>query len=466
MTPLEHSFDEMMEMGNDCLKFAARHIAALPEAPSFTAGDPSLFRESEPPAEPGDLKSLLAEIGKAAKVSVNTAAPGFMAYIPGGGIFEAALADMIACSVNRYTGIYQMAPALVTLEVNAIKWLCRLMGYESGNSFGILTSGGSMANFSALITAREKYFSGRDFSRGRVYTSRQVHHSMKKAVKLAGFPADSLAFIDTEEDLKISLDELKKQIRQDRESGLSPFMITANAGTTNTGTVDPLPQLAEIAAGENLWLHVDGAYGGMFMLTERGKETLRGIEKADSITLDPHKGLFLPYGTGALLVKEEKYLYAAHHEDAVYLRDLEMNGQYNFTDFSYEMTRDYKGLRLWLPLKLHGLNRFRRLLDEKLDLARYAWKQLKDCCQIANEPALSAFAFRFLSADGDSNELNNRILAAVNEEKQVYLSSTALDGNVYLRFCILSFRTHRKQVEQAVKALKKYAARFEKPPAQ
>ena len=235
-------------------------------------------------------------------IALNTTGPGYLAYIPGGGLPDAALADLMSLITNRYPGLWSAAPVVASIEAAVIRWFCDLVGYGPGAG-GFFTSGGSLANWSALVAARELRLP-EDFRRGVVYTSNQAHHSVDKAAILAGLPRSNLRRVPVDQQLRVRVDCLLDLIRADRAQGYLPLAIVAHAGTTNTGAVDDLQVLADLAAQERIWLHVDAAYGGFFLLTERGRIALHGIELADSVTLDPHKGLFLPYGTGCLLVRE------------------------------------------------------------------------------------------------------------------------------------------------------------------
>ncbi len=256
------------------------------------------------------------------------------------------------------------------------------------------------------------------------------------------------------------MDALAAAVAADRKAGLSPFLVVGNAGTTNTGAVDDLPALAGLAARERLWFHVDAAYGGFFLLTEGGRRALAGIERADSIVLDPHKGLFLPYGTGALLVRDGEALKRAHALSADYMPT--MQEEADLTDFnllSPELSRDFRGLRVWLPLKMHGAAPFRANLEEKLALARWACERLREIrdVEILAEPQLSIVAFRRTRAGCSEEELdasNRALLDRINGRRRVYLTGTRLKGRFAIRICVLSFRTHRDRMEQALEDIR------------
>ncbi len=391
--------------------------------------------------------------------SFNAAHPGYLAYIPGGGLFHAALADLLSDSVNRYVGIRAAAPALVQLEANVLRWFCTMVGYGPGSG-GILTSGGSLANLTALIAARVHCLP-EDFLKGTLYTSGQTHHSVAKAAALAGFPARNLRTLEVDHRQRLRLDRVREQVQRDREAGLQPFLLAVNAGTTNTGAVDDLADAADLAAEEGLWLHVDGAYGGFFMLTERGRRALQGLNRADSITLDPHKGLGLPYGTGCLLVKEQALLQRAHRTQAEYLPDTD-GSRVDFSELSPELTRPFRGLRVWLPLKLHGVGAFQQHLDEKLDLTQVALEGLRTMpgVEITAEPQLSVLAFRLVKPGLDLealNALNRTFLDRINADQHIYLSPTLLKGAFVLRIALLSFRTHRHHLEAGLEDIRRAA---------
>jgi aromatic-L-amino-acid decarboxylase len=356
--------------------------------------------------------------------------------------------------VNRYVGVWLAAPGLVQLEANVIRWFCDIVGLPEGAG-GILTTGGSLANFTALVTARRERLP-EDFLRGTVYASQEVHHSLQKAAAMAGFPEGNVREISVNDRFEVHADRLAERVRRDREEGWQPFMVVGSAGTANTGAVDDLRALADIAGEEDLWFHVDGAYGGFFMLTERGRAALAGIERADSVAMDPHKGLFLPYGMGSLLVRDPETLRRAHSTFADYMPQMQEDRDFvDFCELSPELSRDFRGLRAWLPVKLYGIDAFRAALDEKLDLARWVTDVLRDEAdmEILAEPRLSLNAFR-LAPDGYSaeqlNELNRRLLAGINARKNVFLTGTVLNGRFALRICVLSFRTHRDRMEQCL----------------
>jgi aromatic-L-amino-acid decarboxylase len=277
-----------------------------------------------------------------------------------------------------------------------------------------------------------------------------------KAAIMAGFPQRNLREIPSDERFRMRLDLLADMVRADRSAGKIPFLVVGSAGTTNTGAVDELDGIAALAEQEEMWFHVDAAYGGFFLLTERGRRAMRGIRRADSITLDPHKALFLPYGTGCLLVKDGEALRRAHEVHASYLPPMQEDRDFvDFCLYSPELSRDFRGLRVWLPLKMHGVRPFRDSLDEKLDLADWACSRLRELpgIEIVAPPELSIVAFRYSDArlpQAELNELNQELLRRVNQRQRVHLTGTTVRSQFFLRICVLSFRTHLDRMELCV----------------
>jgi aromatic-L-amino-acid/L-tryptophan decarboxylase len=461
MIPLDPSAEQKRELGDAALAYAIDFLERRPAAPASDFGDAAetarRYRES-PPEEGGEFKELLDLVEVAALKATDNSGPGFLAYIPGGGLWASSLADLLSTTIDRFVNMGMTAPVAAQVEVNVVRWLCDLFGFPAG-SRGVLTSGGSMANLSAVVTARSAKL-GEDFARGTVYVSEQAHLSVKKAAMIAGIPLANVRSVPVTSQLRIDVDALSDAIGRDRASGLRPFLVVPSAGTTNTGAVDPLAAVADVAEREGLWVHVDAAYGGFFQLTERGRARFAGIERADSITLDPHKGMFLPYGTGSLIVRDGVALRRAHHLDAAYLQDIPEDEEIpNFSDYSAELSRDFRGLRVWFPLKLHGVGAFREALDEKLDLAQVLADGLRAIPEIELPWDVDLTVAPFRLRDGD-DEANRRLLDEINASKRVVLSSTLIDGRFVIRACILSHRTHRDRIDECIEIVRRAVARL------
>jgi aromatic-L-amino-acid/L-tryptophan decarboxylase len=458
---LEMSPAEMRDLAAQVVGRVVDHIAGLGRQPA--CGDVRAehlcrsMRESAPEEAAAPAALLDALFDEWVPRSFTAPHPGYLAYIPGGGLFPAALADFIADGVNRYTGVWQAAPALVQLESNALDWFRDWMQFPAG-ARGLLTTGGSMANFNAILCARERFL-GRDIRRGVMYTSTQAHHSVAKSAKLAGIFDDRVRHVPVDEAFRMRPAALSDAIARDRRDGLQPFLVVSSAGTTNTGAVDPLEPIADLCAAQGLWHHVDGAYGAFFHVVPELRSLLAGLPRADSLTLDPHKGLFLPYGTGALLVREGAALRAAH--DVPHAGYLPAQADVEFYDPSIhgpELSRGFPGLRVWLCIKLFGAAKLRAAIAEKRALALEAAARVSAIPGIVLDaaPQLSLFAFH-LTWDGASQEDENRatrgLMDRVTARGRVMLTGASVDDRFLGRVCVLSFRTRQAQMDACVEDL-------------
>ncbi|MCF6247918.1 MAG: aminotransferase class V-fold PLP-dependent enzyme [Desulfobacula sp.] len=386
---------------------------------------------------------------------LNPASPGHLGYIPGSGLYVSALGDFLAAVTNRYSGIYAACPGAARMETMVIKWFAEKVGYPE-SAAGDLTSGGSIANLSAIVAARDaRSLKARDFHRAVVYLCEHTHHCVEKAVRTAGLGEAKIRHVPVDDCFRMNPKALEQVVRQDIQNGLLPWLLVASAGTTDTGAVDPLETLASIARENNIWFHVDGAYGASFVLCESGKKMLKGIELSDSITMDPHKGLFVPFGTGIILVKNAADLHRPYQYQANYLQDektLARMEQVSSAEMSPELTRHFRGVRVWLALKLCGVSAFSAALEEKILLARYAYHRLNriDGIETGPFPDLSIIIFRYVPENGDADQFNKMLIEQIMNDGAVYMSSTLIDGNFMLRMAVLSFRTHLEKIEQAL----------------
>jgi aromatic-L-amino-acid decarboxylase len=458
---LDFGADEMRAMADAVVTRAIAHLSTIGSAPA--CGDVSaeaLCRSlREPaPAAAARLDEVLGPLfDEWIPRSFTTPGPGYLAYVPGGGVYPAALADFISDTTNRYTGVWQAAPVLLQLEANALDWLRDWMQFPPTTG-GLFTRGGSMSNFSAIVCARERHL-GADLRRGTIYTSSQAHHCVLKAAKLAGIFPDRVRRVAVDGDFRMRADELAAAVAADRAAGLTPFAVVSSAGTTNTGAVDPLEAIAGLCEREGLWHHVDGAYGAFFHAVPELRPLLAGLPRADSLTLDPHKGLFLPYGTGALLVRDGEALRAAHGlgEHAPYLPDHPDPAEfYDPSEHGPDLSRDFPGLRVWLTVKLYGTARLVAAIREKRDLAAWA----AECLQavpgvvMVAPPQLSLFAFHLRwpgSTLAQENAATRDLLRRVTARGRVMITGCTVEGRFLARVCVLCFRTRRDRVEDAVR---------------
>jgi glutamate/tyrosine decarboxylase-like PLP-dependent enzyme len=392
---------------------------------------------------------------------LNPASGGHLGYIPGGGIYHSALGDYLADITNRFAGLFYTGPGAVRVENQLIRWMAGLVGFPT-SSFGNLTSGGSMANLVAIVTAREAMgIHPREIETSVVYFTGQIHYSVDKALRVAGLGHCVLRQVPCDDRYRMDPAALERCIREDIAGGRRPFLLIASAGTTDVGAIDPLADLATIARKYQIWYHVDAAYGGFFVLTAEGAAKLRGLELADSIVMDPHKGLFLPYGLGAVLVREAQYLYKAHHYGeyhANYMQDAAgINDEPSPCQLSPELTKPFRGMRLWLPLQVLGLAPFRACLEEKLLLTKYFHEEVRKLgFETPVEPELSVAVYRYVPKSGDPDAFNRSLRDAVLSPGRVFISTTTLGGKYTLRLACLAFRTHLSTIDTLLSSLREF----------
>lgn len=382
---------------------------------------------------------------------------GHIGYIPGGGIYLSAVADFLADISNEYAGMYFGSPGAVTIENELINWMKGIFNFPE-SAVGNLTSGGSIANLIGITAARDKHKIKNDkIERSVIYLSEQVHHCVHKAIRIVGLEDIIVRHVPLDERSRMNCVELKKQIQIDRQQGLHPFMVIASAGTTDTGAIDPLKEIGNIAKENEMWYHIDGAYGGFFILSASVKSKFDGIEMADSLVIDPHKGLFLPYGLGAVLIKDKEALFHSHHYTANYMQDANNSDlPLNPADVSPELTKHFRGLRLWLPLQVHGIKPFVACLDEKLLLTNYFRNQLKDLgFELGPEPELSVSYFWYPTSNIDQNTFNEKLMEFIHEDGRIFLSSTKIKGKFVIRMAILSFRTKMHTIDTCVEMVQR-----------
>ena len=467
---LEYSPDEMHALAARVLERAVAHLASVAEQPSCgPLGDVEAVCRAMVEAAPERGRALEPVLDQLFDEwiprSFTTVGPGYLAYIPGGGLYAAALADLVANTANRYTGLRAAAPALVQLEANALDWLRTWMGMPD-TTRGLFTTGGSTATFNAVVCARERHL-GPDIRRGVVYTSDQAHHSVVKAARLAGIAADRVRLIPTDDTYRMQMEALGAAIDDDMNAGLLPFLVVSSAGTTNTGAVDPMGPIADLCAARGLWHHADGAYGAFFALTDEGRTLMPGLDRVDSLTLDPHKGLFLPYGTGALLVRDGRALRASHGATAGYLpQDQATADLYDPSQYGPDLSRGFPGLRVWLSVVLHGVAAFRDALTEKRALALDAHQRIAALpgMVIDAPPQLSLFAWHMTwpgASLAQENTATEQLVHETTRRGRVMISGCWNRGRYLARVCVLSFRTHQRQIDALVEDVRMSAVAIE-----
>lgn len=445
---LDSSPREVSAWLEDLGAFSGDFLSENASGPAYRGDPPGAPPELQLPRSPAPFDEVLQEFRSLVLPSGIAPTSGrFFGYVPGGGLATAAFGDYLAALTNRYTAIYAAAPGAGEIENAAVRWLIEMIGFPE-TAWGTLQSGGSLATLAAVVAARETRPAA-DWSRCVAYRTDECHLAVQKALHIAGLAQVPMRLVPVDERLRMSVRDLTRMVEEDRRRGLAPWIVFASAGTINTGAVDPLSEIADVASDADLWFHVDGAYGGFFVLTERARGLLAGLSRADSVVLDPHKGLFLPWGCGAVIVRDGALLRKGFSFTSSYLEDVHRRGPASAADYSPELTRHFRSLRLWMSLKIHGLDRFRAALEEKLILAELAQKRLAEMprIEVGPEPELSCVAFR---VRGEGDAMTQSVLDRVLGRGRVHLSSTRLWGKLYLRLCILCFRSHWDDLQIAL----------------
>ncbi|MBI3684573.1 MAG: aminotransferase class V-fold PLP-dependent enzyme [Acidobacteria bacterium] len=456
----------MRQAGYQAVDLVVRFLENLRELPALEhAGRIELGSLDEAmPAKGRPFVEVLARLdADVLRSMARPVHPRFLAFIPSPGNFIGAVADLIAHGHNVFAGSWLEASGPSMVEVVLLEWLRKLVRMPD-SAGGVFQSGGSMANLTALAAARQTRL-GEDFADATVYFSDQTHSSVERALRLLGFARKQLRKLDSDDDYRLPLEALKEAVSSDRAAGSRPFSVVANAGTTNTGAVDPLAELAAFCRQHDLWLHVDGAFGAAAVLCEEGRALLEGIEHADSLTLDPHKWLFQPFDCGCLLVRDRRHLLETFTIQPEYLKDVEGSlREPNFWDCGPELTRPFRALKLWMTLQVFGVDAVSAAIQHGFELARVAEAHLRTLpgWRIVTPARMGIVSFRHEPAgrsEEDLNRLNRDIGRRITESGFAVVLSTVLKGQTVLRTCTINPRTTREDVIATLDRLHELAAR-------
>jgi glutamate/tyrosine decarboxylase-like PLP-dependent enzyme len=468
--PLRLTRQQMQALGEQALAMVIDHTEQIREQPTTTSlsrGEASRRLPTpilETPTPPGELLDLLAR--DVFPNAFRADHPRFYAFVPSPSNFVSAVGDFLTSGHNVFSGHWLASSAASQIELTVLEWLQQACGYpvEAG---GIFVSGGSMANLSAIVVARETRLGGHD-PQSVVYYSDQTHSSMSKGLRVLGFGKTQRRMVASDASLRLDIGALEAAIAADRAAGMRPFCVVANAGTTNTGAVDPLPALADLCAREGLWLHVDGAYGAAAVLHPRGAAALEGLGRADSITLDPHKWLFQPFEIGCLLVRDAQAMKAAFRveedDHADYLADISRHIQddVNFFERGIQLTRSFKALKLWLSLRTFGVAAFRQGIQVGFDVADFAqqWLEASGQWEIVTPSQMGIVTFRWrgpgLSPDAVDG-LTARVVDRLREDGYATVMSTLLHGRPALRLCPIHWDATTDEMATTLAMLTRFA---------
>jgi glutamate/tyrosine decarboxylase-like PLP-dependent enzyme len=463
-SPLDLDHATMRRLGHLVADTVAHHLSTLREQPAYATLDTASAEriiEREAPARGTDFETLLATLrDQVFPHAAREPHPGFIAYVPSCPTFPAVLGDWLATGFNFFAGVWPVAAGPNEIELVVLEWFRQWLRMPHGTG-GLLTSGGSGANLTAMIAARHRVTAGDAsvIARLTVYASDQVHSSVTRAAWLAGIPRDQVRALPSDDEFRLRVDALADALERDRASGLVPLMVVANAGTTNTGSVDPMHDMATVCEREGVWLHVDAAYGGFAVLTDVGRQALSGIERADSVTLDPHKWLFVPFECGCLLVRDPSRLKSAFQILPEYLADVHTGHEaVNFADYGEQLTRYSRAVKVWLSVRYFGTDAIRDAIDRGMALARRLEQRVRETpgLEIVSPARFGVVCFRAHPPDVDDAALdafNERVLGRVVGDGRYFISSTRLRGAFALRACILGFRTAEEDIDGLVRAV-------------
>ncbi|MEW7279794.1 aspartate aminotransferase family protein [Aquimarina sp. 2201CG1-2-11] len=465
---LQLSKEEMKQFGYQVIDTIVEHFEKENEKKPVAYAsrkemDALLYEEV--PEKPADFRDVLDFVVDNVLPNSNIFThPKSYSFVPGPSNYVSVMADTLATGFNVFSGGWSGSPAAAELEIITMNWLLKLFKFPAKKGGGIFTSGGSMANLTALVTARRQRC-GDDFSKAIIYMSDQAHSSNIKAIRVLGFKKEQVRIIPTDIEFKMAINKLKNAIAKDRLEGFQPFCIIASAGTTNTGTVDPLHEIGTICKTEKLWFHIDGAYGGAAILSKKGSQLLKGIEKADSLTIDPHKWLYQPYEMGCLLVKNHKWLSEAFSEKPEYLRDIEGNkSEINFYDHGIQLTRRFRALKFYMSIKTFGIQAFKKSVSYSIDLAEQVEGILRKSSkwEVVSPATLAVINFRYnpigtTLSEKEIDALNQNISKQVLQSREALLVTTVLQNQIVLRMCLINPRTTLDDVKETFELCEKIA---------
>ena len=472
--PIASSLDldraTMQRIGRQVADFVAEHLATLRDQPAFSTLDGRSARklfDAAPPALPSSFDAILERFrDRVVPHHAREPHPRFLGYIPSCPTFPAVMGDWLATGFNFFAGVWPVAAGPNEVELTVLEWFRQWMGMPEG-SRGLLTSGGSAATVTAVVAARHAAVGddASELARLTAYCSDQAHSSFMKAAWIAGIPRAHVRPVPSDDAYRMRTDALRNLVRADRKAGLRPFLLCATAGATNTGAVDGLHELADFASKEKLWLHTDSAYAGFSVLTERGRKLLDGLGRADTLTLDPHKWLYVPFECGCLLARDPRVLENAFSVHPEYLQDVQAReSEVNFSDYGEQLTRYSRALKVWFSVQYFGTKAIAAAQDGGMALADLAERIVRESpeLEVLTAAQFGIVCFRVHPRGMDNmeslNALNERVNQRVNGSGFVLMSSTRLRGALSLRLCIPGHRTREEDVREVLALVRRTAA--------
>ena len=464
---------EFREAGHRIVDHLADYLDRVEDHPLFSAVEPRVLQQlfDEPlPTEGSSIHSILLELNeKLLPYCTQVNHPGYLGLITPSPTPVGILADFIASALNQNVGAYSIGPSAVALERRTVRWLTQLAGYGP-DAGGNLTSGGMMANFIGFKLARDWASEDKAQHEGvreryAAYTSEERHVAIDKSADAVGIGREALRILPTDERFEIRLDALEAALEDDRKKGIRPMAIIAMGGSTNTGAVDPLPELRKIADRVGAWLHVDAAYGGGMLISQKHPGVLRGLELADSLAMDPHKWFYAPLDAGAILVKDEKRLTRSFGMQPAYLTDLldKEDERYNYYVHGLEQSRRFRSLKVWMGFKRYGTKEMGSWIDANVDEALRLYQLASENADFepAVKPRMSAVCLRYRPAGMDEERLRKlhaTVARRIEEGGRFWISTTSLKGRTWFRISPVNFRTRLEHMDELFELLKRECA--------
>jgi glutamate/tyrosine decarboxylase-like PLP-dependent enzyme len=457
---IDLSREDMRRLGYAAVDLLLEHYATLGEgrvAQKLSRSELQHLAAEPLPSVPADPLDVLEQLRRdVLPYCVRLPHPRFFAFVPGPSNYVSAVADFLASGFDVFSGTWISGAGAAAVELATVDWMKEKCGLPE-DAEGLFVSGGSVANLTALAVARRVKLDD-DLTAATVYYSGQTHSSVERGLRILGLREHSHRSIEVDEHYRIRIDVLRDAIARDRAAGLRPFCVVANAGTTNTGAIDDIPALLELCRGQDLWLHVDGAYGAAAVFSERGRTLLSGLGDADSLSLDPHKWLFQPFEIGCALVRDgallkrtfqimPEYLAVAHRSEE----------EVNFCDRGIQLTRSFRALKLWMSLKVFGADVFARAIDRGFELAEYAESRVRSMpgWRVVTPAQMAVVTFQY------NKRLDaNRIVDLMREDGYAFLTPTILRGETVLRLCTINPRTTEADIDGTLERLDRFAAQL------
>ena len=479
MDSLDYSLQEFQQILDKTSEILIHQYANLDTQKGFNAPPQetleSWFDEPLPRTGSDSLQLLDEAKSKVFEASTGNMGPNMYAYVMGGGNQISTIAEFLMSTINQNNTKWHLAPAMTEIEKRVVKWTAEMIDYtpEAG---GAMTSGGSEANLAGLTIARNIFFQKLDIKKNglfgqkpfTVYCSNETHNCVDKSITLLGIGTNQLRRIQTNADFTIDINALETTIKADIESGFTPFCLIGNAGTVNTGAIDDLTALSAIAKKYGLWLHIDGAYGGLVSSLDSLKPHYKGLEHADSIALDFHKWLYQPFEIGCILVRNWTILRETYFKQADYLdtKFEEKSARLEFNEHYFQLSRNGKAFKVWLSVKAYGFDKIQKMMQKDIDLTHYLADSIKQSSdfELKSVSDLAVACFRYkgkLTTESAIEALNQRLIPALEADGNVFITGTKLNNQFVLRACLINHRKQKTSIDFLLETIRRVASEIQ-----